>query len=355
MKNISKYGFAAITALALNSCRDGYLDKINNVAAGTDSAAPTVTIVSPSNDVALPASQSSTDFTFSYSAMDDVELSKVVITLDGTQLASYDSFLDYRNFANKYTKNIGLGNHTFKVDATDAAGKTTSKSYSFNVSKYNPVLASESLYVPFGTNDYKDLIKLTDATLTGAPATVSGKKGLAYQGKADSYISYPVAGLFNDKNTEMSLSFWYKVNPSQERAGIVVVGNPAVYASSTDNSRKYGFRLFREGTTGIKINAGYGDGESWNTNAKLPDTTSWAFITMTIAGNTTNIYINGVLASSATMPGNINFSGCTNMSVGSGLPTFDYWGHKEDTSLIDEFKVYNKALTPAEVLTEMNN
>jgi hypothetical protein len=33
------------------------------------------------------------------------------------------------------------------------------------------------------------------------------------------------------------------------------------------------------------------------------------------------------------------------MSIGSGAPRFNEWGHLSDNSLIDELRIYNKALT----------
>ena len=43
------------------------------------------------------------------------------------------------------------------------------------------------------------------------------------------------------------------------------------------------------------------------------------------------------------------------MSIGSGAPLFVDWGHLSDTGLIDELRIFNKALTETEVQTIMNN
>lgn len=348
MKNILKYIFAtAVLSVSLTSCRDSYLDSIKPVAQGTDTAAPTILINSPSSDIALPAIMNTKDMTFSYKISDDIELGSVKIYLDGTLLKSYDSFLDYRILDTNYLyKGLSLGTHVFKVDAADLSGKSSSKSFTFNVTKYTQVLSSESLYVPFNSgNDFKDLINFADATITGAPSTTIGKKGVAYQGATDAYISYPIAGLFGNNNTELSFSFWYKIDASQERAGLVVVGK--------DQNRAQGFRLFREGTKGFKINIGLGGDEFWGDTVPMTNI-DWTFVTVTISQTNVKFYYDGVLKYTGNLPKPVDFTGCSMMDIASGGSTFSYWDHKSDKSLYDEFRVYNKELTPTEIQTVMN-
>ena len=42
------------------------------------------------------------------------------------------------------------------------------------------------------------------------------------------------------------------------------------------------------------------------------------------------------------------------MSIGSGAPRFNEWNHLSDHSLIDELRIYNKALSAAEIKQLMN-
>ena len=37
------------------------------------------------------------------------------------------------------------------------------------------------------------------------------------------------------------------------------------------------------------------------------------------------------------------------MSIGSGSPRFNEWGHNSDHSLIDELRIYNKALSADDI------
>lgn len=355
MKKIIKNILGGVVILgAVTSCSDDYIDPITPVAAGTDASAPVVTIKSPVSNIFLPAKLNSTDFTFSYSASDDIELGKVIATLDGNVISTDTSFLDYRNLSKDYVfKGLSLGNHLFKVEATDLTGKTTSKTFNFTVSKYNPLLASESLYVPFNSgNDFNDLVNLLSPSIVGAPSTATGKNGVAYKGGTDSYFSFPLSGLYSDKG--ISFTFWYKVNASPDRAGIITINDNT---NDKDENRFQGLRLFREGNATsqrIKLNVGTNTGESWNDGGVINvDGSTWVHVGVTVSPTESKIYLNGVLQNTATYKQPFDFSTSTTLNIGSGAPSFTYWNHLSDLSVIDELRVYNTALTDAEVKATM--
>ena len=355
MKRIFNYIVTGIViSLSLTACKRDYIDPISKVEPGTDAMAPTVEIISPSLDIQYPASINAANFDFKFKVQDDIELGKIDISLDGTFLNSYTSFVDYRGLSGTFTyPDLGVGAHTFQVVATDLSGKTTTKSFPFTISKYDKVLPSETLYVPFNPGgDYKDLINFVSPTVTGSPATTSstgGKKGAAYQGAADAYLSFPIAGLYG-ANNEMSFSFWYKLNNTPDRSGLVVVGN-----DGDNDTRNQGFRLFRENASqDMTINVGTGGGESWiGAGSQAAGIGVWKFITVTISSTATKIYVDGVEKASGTYTSQMDLTGSAKLVLGSGGPTFAYWDHKSDLSLYDEFRVFNTVLTPAEIQTLM--
>ena len=352
MKNIIKIGFATISLLALSACSEGYIDDISQVSAGDDKAAPTVEIMSPTGNIFIPSAVNSSNVNFQFKVADDIEIGNVELLLDGKKLANYDEFIDYRIMNGSYNyNNLGIGNHTFTVNAKDLTGKTSTKSISFSIDKYYKLLDSETFYVPFSAgNIFTDLISTNNLTIVGSPKTVAGGHiGSAYQGVTDSYLTYPIDNLFGTK--ELTLSFWYKVDVSQDRAGIVVVGDES--ETNNDDSRKKGFRLFREGTKTVKLNVGIGNGESWNDGFNLGNNTGWVHIAVTISETESKIYLNGVLQRTSTLSAPINFANCKNLTLGSGKPTFSYWDHFSDTSMIDEIRFFNKALTDSEIQTIM--
>lgn len=215
---------------------------------------------------------------------------------------------------------------------------------SFN--PYIPQYDGESFYMPFD-NGYIDLIGGKAASPTGSPDITNESyigEG-AYLGATDSYLTYPANGLLTN---QFSTTFWYKVNSSPDRAGILVVGN------DVPENRNQGFRLFREGSATeqrIKLNVGTGGGESWNDGGIIDVTAGeWVQVAVTVSNTQSKIYFNGVEVNSATLSAPIDWTGCDTFTIASGEPTFSYWNHKSDGSIIDELRFYNKALSSEEVI-----
>ncbi|MBX2916161.1 MAG: LamG domain-containing protein [Cyclobacteriaceae bacterium] len=214
-------------------------------------------------------------------------------------------------------------------------------------SDYSPKYDGEVFYMPFDA-DYGDLVGGANATAVGSPTLETGKKGKAFKGATDSYLTYPIAGL--GLSNAFSISFWYKANTTPDRAGILTVGPPGI------NTRTSGFRLFREnGANVVKSNLGIGTGDSWNDGGAI-SATDWVFVTMVAGGGSHGIYVNGtLLRAESTFTGNISWADCEFISIGSGAPRFTEWGHLSDNSLIDEIRIFNRKLTQAEIQQMMND
>lgn len=254
---------------------------------------------------------------------------------------------------------IGSGGTTFsywdhlsdssKMDELRIFNKALS---SFEVKKvagtaYEPLYNGETFYMPFD-GKYNDRVSDNLATVVGTP-TFAGAGHLgsnAYKGAVDSYLNYPISGLFGTDS--FSVTFWYKVNATPDRSGILVVGNPNVAEDRTK-----GFRIFREGSgteQRIKLNVGTGSGESWNDgNVINVATGSWVHVAITVSPTESKIYFNGVLQNTSILSNHVDWSNCSTLNIGSGGPTFNYWGHLSDLSALDELRLYNKALTQAEI------
>jgi hypothetical protein len=151
-----------------------------------------------------------------------------------------------------------------------------------------------------------------------------------------------------------------KVNPVPDRAGILVMGPPDAAAPTAMNNRTSGFRFFRENAGGkqrFKLNAGNGTADSWFDGGAAadvdPTTGTWNHFAYTISATECVVYINGEIAKQGTFTG-IDWTGCDILSIMSGAPRFTGWNHFSDLSLMDELRIFNKALTQAEVKTIMN-
>ena len=350
MKKILKYTFGLFALLAI-SCYDG-IDPITAVDAGEDMSAPIVKIISPVEGSTIKVFEEVTSFDVKIEVTDDIEIATISVLLDGSEIKSYNNFMDYRRALEGFTyDNLVDGDHKLTVMATDNEGKTTSSEVNFSKEPpYTPLFDGEVLYMPFD-GDYRDLISFKIADQVGSPGFAgSGYAGSnAYKGTADSYLELPAGNLLT---SEFSGAFWYKVDSTPDRAGILVVGDDA-----TD--RNQGFRLFREGSATaqrIKLNVGTGTGESWNDGGVIDVTAGeWVHIAFTISQTETKIYFNGVEQLTANLSAPIDWTGCETITIGSGGETFSYWNHKSDYSPMDELRFFNKALTQSDIQIMINS
>ena len=328
------------------ACNEG-IDPISYVDPGPDQTAPVVKIIFPVEGTKIQVPTLLGSVKIQFEATDDIELKSVSVMIDGTEITSYSEFKDYRRAVKEYLYDkLTNGSHTLSIKAMDLQGKTTTASVNFEKKPpYTPIYNGEIFYMPFD-GDYMEKITFVEATKVGSPAFAgSSLKGTdAYTGAAESYLTVPTTGL---TGTEFTAAFWYKVNASPARSGIL-------NSSPAGEDRTKGFRLFREGSgteQRIKLNVGTGSGETWNDGDILTaPATDWVHIAMTISPTACVIYFNGNVARSVANTG-LDWTGCSVISIGSGAPNFAYWDHKSDLSFYDELRFFNKALTQEEIQT----
>ncbi|WP_308992561.1 LamG domain-containing protein [Mariniflexile litorale] len=360
MKKFLKYIIAFFVMLPIVSCNDG-IDSITEVAPGTDESAPVLNLTYPTGDIVIPFTDTETDLNIIYKVIDDIEIGSVSVMLDGIKIDSKDRFLDYRIFFGSVIhKKLQLGNHEMQISATDLSGKTTTQSLAFNVTnKYTAKYDGEIFYMPFEFGKYTELISETDPNIIGTPAFVEGKSGTSYKGNTGSYLTFPTTGLTGGS---FSAAMWYKLTATPSNGGILVagpedvvnVGYPAI-----QNNRKSGFRFFREpGAAGFqrfKLNVGNGTADVWVDGGSAADVATdagWIHLAFTISPTKAIVYINGTAVKESAITG-IDWTGCNILSIMSGAPRFTGWGHLSDLSYLDEFRLFDKELTPTEIQSMM--
>jgi hypothetical protein len=335
--------FSLLMAFAI-SCDKG-IDPITPIAPGNDETAPVIAISYPIDGKIVKSTDTIATITFELLAEDDIELQSVKIQLDGTEIGAITSFTDYRRAVIDYVYNtLTDGDHVLTVTATDLTGKSTTTSISFKKITAQPYTAldGEVLYLAFDDN-LLDNISGTEATVVGSPGFAAGKTFGAYAGAADSYLTFPSAGLVGD---EFSVCFWYKINATPLRAGIMAI-------SAVGDSRNTGFRFLRENNgdnQNLGINFGIGATEVWmNPFTTVPPTQDWMHMAITISKTHATIYVNGDIVKETDIESKIDWTDCTSMTLGSGAPNFTYWEHFSDLSLYDELHIFKRAITAEEV------
>ncbi|MCL6259888.1 LamG domain-containing protein [Aquiflexum sp. TKW24L] len=351
MKNI-KLILIAMLLLSFG-CTESYIDEIVRVEPGADVSAPEVNITYPLEGTLIRVVEDVTPINIIFEVIDDIEIESVQVNLDGTQIAIFEEFLDFRRFVKTHTyPNLSNGIHVLTIVAKDVSGKTTTKTVNFEkVEPYTPVYEGETFYLPFD-GDFTELVKVTNPTVTGNPGFADGVIGRAYAGTNNANIAFPTINLLSP---EFSAVFWYKVNGTPDRAGLMVIGPPDTNNPTNMNNRNGGFRLFRENAGGkqrIKLNIGTGSGEAWFDGGAAADIDpaagAWSHVAFTISGSQAAVYINGQVVSQGSFSG-IDWAGCDLLSIASGAPRFAEWGHLSDASLFDELRLFNKALTQTEI------
>ncbi len=342
MKPIKTIITCFLVALVAVSCED-YLDPINEVQTANDVSKPQVTINFP--EEGQPVIDTISIVTVKLEATDDIELKSVVIQLDGAQVASISSFKDYRRAVLEVKCDVPDGDHTISVVATDLTGKTSDpKSVNFKKitgEGYIP-MDGEALYLSFNDN-YVDFISGEEAGIVGSPGFAEGKVKSAYAGATDAYLTFPATAVMTD---EFSVAFWYKINATPPRGGILAISPPG-------DSRNSGLRMFHENSgdnQNLGLNFGIGEVEVWiNPFVTIPPTQDWMHIAISISTTHATIYVDGTVAKEQDIDAKISWANCTSISIGSGMPNFGYWEHYSDLSLYDEMHMFTRALSASEV------
>ena len=334
-----------------------FIDPIDKVEPGQDTSAPVVQLDYPAEGTAIRVREDTTSIEIRFEVRDDIEIQSVILKVDGNQIVEFTEFKDYRWFIDQYNyEQVTNGEHTVTLEATDLDGKSDSQTVRFEkIAPYETQFEGETFYMPFDGNAM-ELITITYAEQIGNPGFASGLINQAYQGAAESYLTFPVDTLTNES---VSAAFWYHVDPAATatRAGMLTVGPP----SDNNGDRTQGFRLFRVGNETrqtIRLNIGKGDGDSWYTaggdyRITLAEA-DWLHVAFTISTDSVAIFLDGELAASGAFEGPIGWADCEILSVGSGAPNFTVWNHLSDiNSLYDELRFFNKFLTQQEIQTIM--
>ena len=341
------------------SCTDSYIDDIIPVDPGADMADPEVIINFPSEGTQIRVPEEVIPINIDFEVRDDIEIASIRILLNQTEIGSYENFLDYRRavIVHRY-EDLENGTHILTIEATDLAGNTTTESVNFEkVEPYTPIYDDEIFYMPFD-GDFMELLSTQNANVQGNPGFANGIMGRAYAGANNAYLTFPTAGLLQD---EFSAVFWYRVNASPDRAGILVIGPPDPNNPENMNNRTSGFRLFREAAGSmqrIKLNVGNGENDNWFDGGAAADIDpaagEWVHVAITLTQSRAAVYLNGQPVSQGTFPG-IDWSGTDILSIGSGAPRFTEWGHLSDTSQLDELRLFSRELSQEDIMVIMEN
>lgn len=365
------YRLYLIGAIFAFGCEEGYIDDISAVDPGADESAPEVTISSPTDDLFIPFTENTADVNFKFQASDDIELQSLSIVLDGTELATYSDFKDYRNTSNTFTyEDLPIGEYVFEVTAVDLSGKETTQSVTFEVTNEYVPKEGEIFYMAFEGGIYLDLISEKTATTGGAPGFADGIKGsaLSLDVANESYILFPGDTVASVEN--FTLSFWVNAEFVDEGSDGGIDGVLGLVNLSNVNNFWGNIDFFVENgsnpTDGadMRIHITNGTSETWvsSVNDVQGFFGQWTNHTLTYDATSSEFkyYINGELkattAAAWTGPmafenvgpmvfGTVQFQTDPSLTSATGSQPWASFL----TGEIDEVRIFNKALSAEEI------
>jgi hypothetical protein len=305
-----------------------------SAAVTADTTPPTVSMTAPAAGATV-----SGGVTVSATASDNVGVVGVQFLLDGLALGAEDTTAPYSITWDSRTASNGT--HTLAARARDAAGnQTTSTAISVVVS--NAALPGPIAAYGFnegtGTTSADRSGNANTATITGATWTNAGKygKALSFDGLSNWVTVADTTALH--LTTGMTIEAW--VNPTN------LSGWRSVILKETPTDLAYGLYAndnvpqpagtIRVGTTTYEA---LGSAVPLNT---------WTHLAATYDGTTLWIYVNGALSGSRAISGSIVTS--TNaLRIGGNAVWGEYFA-----GVIDEVRIYNRALPASEIQTDMN-
>jgi fibronectin type 3 domain-containing protein len=175
-------------------------------------------------------------------------------------------------------------------------------------------------------------------TLTGASWSTQGRYGNALSFNGTNSVVRVASSQSLNLVTGMTLSGWIRPGASQSGWRTIVQRQADAYfltASSDSPGRPAGGGTFA-GTTNVVA------GPTAN------PVNAWTFVTLTYDGATLRLYVNGTQVATRAVSGAIQ-SVANPLWIGGNSPYGEYF-----QGLIDEVRVYNRALTQTEIQSDMN-
>jgi glucose/arabinose dehydrogenase/PKD repeat protein len=312
------------------------LSNASNEAVGASlaDAPPSATLTAPSGGTV------SGTVVLKAAATDDVGVAGVQFLVDGSPVGSEDTGSPYE-FSWAST-GVANGTHKIAARARDTANQTTTSSeVTVTVSNSTPPPTGLVLAYGFeetsGTTANDSSTAKNNGTINGPVSSTSGKFGraLSFDGTNDR-VDVPDASSL-DLTTGMTLEAWVKPTTNVGWRTVILKerGSDLLYALYSSNGSKprvesyTGAENTAAGTTTLPLNA-------------------WSHLAATYDGTNLRFYLNGALqttkATTGAMPNTTN-----PLRIGGNAVWGEYF-----SGLIDEVRVYNRALSAAEIGTDMN-
>jgi hypothetical protein len=302
--------------------------------AAADTTPPTVSITAPSSGATVSSTVS-----VNANAADNGSVAGVQFKLDGSNLGAEDTSSPYSVSWDTFT--AGNGPHSLTAVARDAAGNsTTSTSVPVTVSNLAPpgLVGAWGFDETSGTTAADQSGKGNNGTVANGIWVTGGKfnGALSFNGSSSMVTVADSATL--DLTTGMTLEAWLRPSVVGNWQTAIVKEQPGnlVYGmySSTNLNRP-------------EAEVNIGGTKVVNGTTTLPSG-AWSHLAATYDGANIRLYLNGAQVAQVAQTGTIGTSTGALRIGGNSI-----WGERFN-GLIDEVRVYNRALSAGEVQADMS-
>jgi hypothetical protein len=299
-----------------------------------DPTAPTVSLTGPTSGVTVSGTT-----TITAAAADNVGVAGVQFLLDGAALGAEQT----SGFSLAWnTLAVSNGAHVLSARARDAAGNTT-------VSAGIPVTVSNAqpsgLVAAYGFNETTGTT-VSDASGHGNTGSFGAGVGRAAQGRFGGALVFDGTGFVAIPGSPsltigsaMTLEAW--VAPSTAQSGWRTVIQREVDAYFLNASNDGGALKPAGGGT---LNGAV----TYVTAANALPVNAWSHLALTYDGTALRLYVNGALVTSQARTGAVQTT-TTPVRIGGNVPYGEFF-----QGAIDEVRIYNRALSAAEIQNDMN-
>ena len=296
---------------------------------------PTVAVTSPTAGATVAGA-----VTVAASAADNVGVQSVQFLLDGAALGAPDTAAPYETVWN--TTTAANGQHTLAATARDTAGNSTTAA-NVAVQVQNSAPAPAGLVGAWGFNAGSGTTAAdssgqgNNGVVNGATWTTGGRYGggLVFDGVNDRVDVANTASLALSGG--MTIEAWVNPTTTTGWCSVVVKERPkgraySLYASNAASRPSSYLRLKSDvsiaGPSALPIGV-------------------WSHLVTTFDGTTHRLYVNGTQVAAVASSGKLSQSGQP-LRFG-GNTVFSEWF----SGTLDEIRIYNRALTPAEIGGDM--
>jgi len=241
--------------------------------------------------------------------------------------------------------------YRYKVVAVDSANNMSADSNLLSVTTQNSSPVSAFLMAAWNFNEGTGTTA-ADFTANGNLATLSGASwvtgkygsGLTFNGGSSSHLSVANSPSLNISGSEMTISVW--MNPLAPSTSDTVVLGKFWNTGWTDPYFQYGLEMASGNRPTFIIGTTTGYRAAVMSSAVTYG--QWTHVGVTFNGTQVKFYINGVLTDTQSLTGTIT---ARNNSMHIGSDQANGQGFK---GILDDIRIYNKALSQAEIANDMN-